>query len=293
MRLSVSVMMAGYDKRGSSEDHIRRKEGDGEGSAGKEAEGSQLNPNDLAKLRKVFILPVKDVSLKLKRAWKMTKAQQGLACVVCGKPLSNLKVAQTHVQNKSHQLKQKEHQLLEYLPTIPKLSTSYFCALSSFLTRVFNQHSAQAQLNDRHKIANRLEHYLKEDGLDATVCLFGSSGSGFALTSSNVNLSVSTAGTSGNQSVIAGCMRSVAVSLKKRGDVCNCRSMYSCQLLVVSLATKIDIYICVCTKENRNRQEVPCIDVCAWLSCAFTYVQCVLCLGGSSFRSACVCERIR
>ena len=34
---------------------------------------------------------------------------------------------------------------------------------------------------------------------DATVCLFGSSGSGFALTSSNVNLSVSTAGTSGNQ----------------------------------------------------------------------------------------------
>jgi DNA polymerase sigma len=219
MRLSVSVMMAGYDKRGSSEDHIRRKEGDGEGSAGKEAEGSQLNPNDLAKLRKVFILPVKDVSLKLKRAWKMTKAQQGLACVVCGKPLSNLKVAQTHVQNKSHQLKQKEHQLLEYLPTIPKLSTSYFCALSSFLTRVFNQHSAQAQLNDRHKIANRLEHYLKEDGLDATVCLFGSSGSGFALTSSNVNLSVSTAGTSGNQSVIAGCMRSVAVSLKKRGDV--------------------------------------------------------------------------
>ena len=65
------LVMAGYDKRGSSEDHIRRKEGDGEGSAGKEAEGSQLNPNDLAKLRKVFILPVKDVSLKLKRAWKV------------------------------------------------------------------------------------------------------------------------------------------------------------------------------------------------------------------------------
>ena len=34
---------------------------------------------------------------------------------------------------------------------------------------------------------------------DATVQLFGSSGSGFALTSSNVNLSVSTVGTSANQ----------------------------------------------------------------------------------------------
>ena len=39
----------------------------------------------------------------------MTKAerQQGLACVACGKPLSNLRVAKAHVRNKSHQLKQK------------------------------------------------------------------------------------------------------------------------------------------------------------------------------------------
>ena len=84
-------------------------------------------------------------------------------------------------------------------------------------------------------------------------------------------------------------MKSVAVSLKKRGDVCNRRSMYSCQLLVVSLATKIDIYICVCTKENRNRQEVSCIDVCAWLSCAFMYI-CTVCImfGWQQFQK-CLC----
>lgn len=63
--------MASYDKRGSREEHItemQTREKDKEGSASREAE---LNFIDLDKLKKVFIFPVKDLPLKLKKAWKV------------------------------------------------------------------------------------------------------------------------------------------------------------------------------------------------------------------------------
>lgn len=43
----------------------------------------------------------------------MTKGQcqQGLACLACGKALASLKQARSHVQNKSHQVRQKVHVL--------------------------------------------------------------------------------------------------------------------------------------------------------------------------------------
>ena len=65
------VVMASYDKRESSKEHINEiqtRKKDKEGSASRETE---FNPNDLDKLKKAFIFPVKDVSLKLKKAWKV------------------------------------------------------------------------------------------------------------------------------------------------------------------------------------------------------------------------------
>ena len=69
-----SIVMASCDKRIDGKEHntgMRWEKGGNEGSAGGGEESAHLNPDDLAKLRKVFIFPVKDVSLKLKKAWKV------------------------------------------------------------------------------------------------------------------------------------------------------------------------------------------------------------------------------
>ena len=68
---NVYVVMASSGNRRCGEDDVSEAVKGVRGRWGGEEGGAELTPDDLARLKRVFIFPVKDVPQNLKRAWKV------------------------------------------------------------------------------------------------------------------------------------------------------------------------------------------------------------------------------
>ncbi|CAI8022173.1 Terminal uridylyltransferase 4 [Geodia barretti] len=197
----------------------------GDGSAGRgEREGADtsLSPELVMELKKDFIFPMKDAQPQLLKDCRVSikdRQRKQLVCAACKKHMNNIKTAKSHIETKEHKIKLKEHELERFLPALPReYPAESLQSLTDFLTKTFQDHSAREQRETRFSVATELQGYLNEDGLDVTVSVFGSSASGFALKSSNVNLNVNFSTPTENPLVIARSMKGVAECLRNGGE---------------------------------------------------------------------------
>jgi hypothetical protein len=193
----------------------------GGGSAGRgEREGADSSlPPEL--LKKNFIFTVKDAQPQLLKDCRVSnkdRQKKQLVCAACKKHISHIKTVKSHIETKEHKIKLKEHELEMFLPALHReYPAESLQTLTDFLTETFQDHSAREQRETRFSVATELQGYLHEDGLDVTVSVFGSSASGFALKSSNVNLNINFSTPTDNPLVIARSMKGVAECLRNRG----------------------------------------------------------------------------
>jgi DNA polymerase sigma len=194
----------------------------GGGSAGRgEREGADSSlPPEL--LKKNFIFTVKDAQPQLLKDCRVSnkdRQKKQLVCAACKKHISHIKTVKSHIETKEHKIKLKEHELEMFLPALHReYPAESLQTLTDFLTETFQDHSAREQRETRFSVATELQGYLHEDGLDVTVSVFGSSASGFALKSSNVNLNINFSTPTDNPLVIARSMKGVAECLRNRGE---------------------------------------------------------------------------
>ena len=71
------------------------------------------------------------------------KKEEGLLCVACGKPMTNVKMARKHVQTKAHQHKQKVqtsvvHICTMYIYVVHVLHAVYMYTLNNVYTSFAN-----------------------------------------------------------------------------------------------------------------------------------------------------------